>query len=95
MWPRVYAFIHLKQKDFASAGLQGSGSTVFTVKYTSGGVEAGQGGEHPLTKEQDRRQAPSYTLRSQFYSGGEGTHIIKFHTYKIITLNSGIRDIWL
>lgn len=45
MWPRVYAFVPLKQKDFTSAGLQGSGSTVFTVKYTSGGVEAGQGGE--------------------------------------------------
>lgn len=27
-----------------SAGVQGSGSSVFTVKYSNGGVEVGEGG---------------------------------------------------
>ena len=42
MWPRVDAFVQLKLKDFISAGLQGSGSTVFTIKYTDDGVEVGE-----------------------------------------------------
>lgn len=41
MWPRVDAFVQLKQKDFVSAGLQGSGSTILTVKYNNGRVETG------------------------------------------------------
>lgn len=43
MWPRADAFVQLKQKDFISAGLQGSGFTVFTIKYTNSKVEIGEG----------------------------------------------------
>lgn len=44
MWPRVDAFVQLKQEDFISAGLQGYGSTASTIKYTNGRVEVREGG---------------------------------------------------
>lgn len=59
MRPTVLAFVSLQQKDLhQSVGLSGAGSPVFTIKYTNGRMEAGQGVKTSITEQHGREQDP-------------------------------------
>lgn len=79
---------------YMSVWLQGSGPTVFTVKYTNGRVETAEEVETSITTYMRDSRTLARLYGTDSILAGE-THIIKFHTYKIITPNSGVRGIWL